>query len=181
MIMKTIQLSVLCGIVLLAGVHHSAAETNVVERIPERLNSVTNQIHALAPSAVVAVTNGELNIVQGQPKEYTSIVDKDMRGKALKKPGTIRFKGPDEHGFTIQIRWEKGAYEESEAMLRSDVLNFHKPLREQDYYFTSAVTEFRQQGVYVVTDVRFGKNADTKLAASLCSLIQGEIRKLAEQ
>ena len=172
--MTTKHLCALWSFILLLSVQCRGVATNAMEQIPQRLMSMTNQIHALAPTATFMLKTNRFQIQLGNLKQNKVEVPKDKAGEAQTKTRFITLVGPDANSFSVKVRWRKGAYHEALARRTVLVLDKTKERRVLDYYSSTALMELGSQG-YVVTDVEFGENADTKLAAKLCSLIHAEL------
>lgn len=145
------------------------------ERIRPAFDSITNKLTQILSRKDVHlefVTNGYYQIIVEQSSHRSFKVRVPAKDKTM-PAREIEVEGPAPDGFSLQVRFRKGNYNESMKRASEPVLA--KPSEKADFYTDTVLTEFPEKNMYMVTDIAFGTEADTKIISRIYALLKETI------
>jgi len=137
-------------------------------------NSVSLKIRALAPEAIVVVTNDVLEI-KHKTRPYTIHRFTGEIAQPAEDPAKLlKIQGPESSGYLISARVGTGNPDKKEPLSRLALPNFEKSevTKRVGFFETMTITKFPEANRYLVIDVSFGETADVQSVSNIFSVVK---------
>ena len=147
--------------------HLEAAEPLSEDPLTANVFAVSNRLLLIYPAASIQVTNATIGVTHRMTTHKVRLRNK--LGQLSDKEKEVN--GPEADGFSISIRFGQGSY--NEQMARSTVLILEKSRagKRGPFFYSGAAKNWPEKGVYMVTDLQFGADADTNKVAEVHRLL----------